>query len=292
MARHRSPVGRSALPPSPYAAATSAEGERRGAHRSGNTTLRRGATAVAVATGAFSLVGAGVPVVIQASDGATPDLQPELTSAYTALPAAGTQAAPQQVALPDTPVRSSIQPVAMTVETAVADGAALVKAAQLHEQALAEQAAQAAEQQRIAEERARAEAEAQRPRANNNIAGCEQQSDIGAVKPWVRDAANFLGCTFDVSTIYGVASRASASEHPGGLALDLMVDKATGTQLAQCALDNQEALGIKYVITQQQINTGSGWKDMEDRGSITANHMDHVHISFESGAGTGGPISC
>ena len=302
MARHRSPVGRSALPPSPYALVTDAAGERRGAHRSTNTPLRRGATAVAVATGAFSLVGAGVPVVVQASDATVPDAQPELASAYTALPGS----APQQVVLADAPTLPTLEPVAMTAETAVADGAALVKAAQLHEQAVAQQAA---EQQRIADEQARAAAEADDEAddeaednapdppvaslADNDNADCGiDTSDLGAVKAHVRNAAEFLGCTYDVQTMFGVAGRAGTSDHPGGLAVDFMVDRATGDQLAECALRNQDALGIKYVIWEQQINHGSGWTGMEDRGSVTANHFDHVHISFEAGAGTGEPISC
>jgi hypothetical protein len=37
------------------------------------------------------------------------------------------------------------------------------------------------------------------------------------------------------------------------------------------------------VIWNQRINTGSGWESMEDRGGATANHEDHVHISFERG---------
>ena len=57
------------------------------------------------------------------------------------------------------------------------------------------------------------------------------------------------------------------------------------TRWPTCALRNQEALGISYVIWRQRINFGSGWKPMEDRGSPTANHMDHVHVSFESAAG-------
>ncbi len=36
-----------------------------------------------------------------------------------------------------------------------------------------------------------------------------------------------------------------------------------------------------YVIWRQRYNDGSGWDPMEDRGSITANHYDHVHVSFE-----------
>lgn len=35
------------------------------------------------------------------------------------------------------------------------------------------------------------------------------------------------------------------------------------------------------MIYRQRIDSGDGWERMEDRGGATANHMDHVHISFE-----------
>ncbi|MCO1660197.1 hypothetical protein KDL28_34570 [Pseudonocardia sp. S2-4] len=108
----------------------------------------------------------------------------------------------------------------------------------------------------------------------------------------MRAAAEFLGCQFGEPAMHGVAGRAGTSDHPGGRAVDFMVDRSTGDGLAQCALDNQEALGVKYVIWEQQINHGSGWKQMEDRGGVTANHFDHVHISFEAGAGGGGLSGC
>ncbi len=42
--------------------------------------------------------------------------------------------------------------------------------------------------------------------------------------------------------------------------------------------------GTKYAIWRQRINNGSGWRQMEDRGSPTASHMDHPHISlFDKG---------
>jgi len=41
-------------------------------------------------------------------------------------------------------------------------------------------------------------------------------------------------------------------------------------------------LGVKYVIWKQRINLGSGWRGMENRGSITQNHFDHVHITFQA----------
>lgn len=75
------------------------------------------------------------------------------------------------------------------------------------------------------------------------------------------------------------------SDHPRGLALDFKVDKKTGDTLAACALENRDRLAVKYVIWQQQISYGNGWKLMDDRGSPTANHMGHVHISFEDRAG-------
>jgi hypothetical protein len=116
-------------------------------------------------------------------------------------------------------------------------------------------------------------------------------SGLGAVKPHVRAAAKFLGCRFGEPTMFGVAGRAGTSDHPAGRAVDFMVDRATGDSLAVCALNNRAALGITYVIWRQRINFGSGWQMMEDRGGVTANHFDHVHVSFGAAAG-GAPNVC
>ncbi|GAA1875252.1 hypothetical protein GCM10009836_65630 [Pseudonocardia ailaonensis] len=114
-------------------------------------------------------------------------------------------------------------------------------------------------------------------------------ANLGAVKPWVSAAVKFLGCRFGQPQTLGVGSRGNASDHPSGLAADFMVNRSTGDALAACALRNKAALGISYVIWQQRINYGSGWQMMEDRGGATANHMDHVHISFASSAPGGTP---
>jgi uncharacterized protein YbdZ (MbtH family) len=71
-----------------------------------------------------------------------------------------------------------------------------------------------------------------------------------------------------------------------------MVDRATGDALAACAVRNKEALGITYAIWRQRMNDGSGWEAMEDRGSATANHLDHVHLSFGRRAGAGPLTGC
>lgn len=55
---------------------------------------------------------------------------------------------------------------------------------------------------------------------------------------------------------------------------------AFGDKVAAFALANQAKHRIEYVIYRQRINFGEGWEAMEDRGSITQNHFDHVHVSF------------
>jgi hypothetical protein len=89
---------------------------------------------------------------------------------------------------------------------------------------------------------------------------------------------------FDIDSIGGRADRSGTSDHPSGLALDFMVDSETGDEVADYVLDNQDELGVKYVIWEQRYNDGDGWSTMEDRGGATANHFDHVHVSFESDA--------
>jgi hypothetical protein len=95
-------------------------------------------------------------------------------------------------------------------------------------------------------------------------------SGFGRVRSWVADAGSELRCKFDIDAVYGVAGRAGTSDHPGGLALDLMVDREPGGDLASYAVRNMKRLGIKYMIYRQRINYGSGWERMEDRGGTTA----------------------
>lgn len=165
---------------------------------------------------------------------------------------------------------SDVVPVAPEPTTFDAD--ALVKAVTLGEEQRARQEAEAAEAA------AAAAREEEERRASTCAAG---DSGFETVQPEVTDAGIELRCRFGVDTVYGVAGRAGTSDHPVGRALDLMVDRDPGEQLAEYAVENMDRLGIKYVIYRQRINTGSGWEAMEDRGGATANHMDHVHVSFD-----------
>lgn len=77
--------------------------------------------------------------------------------------------------------------------------------------------------------------------------------------------------------------RGGGGDHPLGKAVDIMVSGATGWDVAEFVRANASALGVTYVIYSQHIwsveRSGEGWRAMEDRGSTTANHYDHVHVS-------------
>lgn len=107
---------------------------------------------------------------------------------------------------------------------------------------------------------------------------------LAGAQPQVAQVGNYVKAMFGVSTVLGRGARSGESDHPAGLALDFMVDTTTGNKLADYVLSNQTRLGVKYVIWRQRYNDGNGWSPMEDRGGATANHYDHVHVSFVAGA--------
>jgi uncharacterized protein YbdZ (MbtH family) len=107
-------------------------------------------------------------------------------------------------------------------------------------------------------------------------------TSLSGTRPHVAMVGNLLKAMFAVKDVGGRSSRAgSKDDHTVGLALDFMVSNAAlGTSIANYVLANQQRLGVTYVIWQQRINSGGGWSMMENRGSRTANHYDHVHVSF------------
>lgn len=249
--------------------------------------LRNAATAAAVAGGALAVV---TPVVGLEGSGDAPI--GESAAAF------GLTAADQQ----QSPARPPA--TAPRTEPVLAGAPELVRASGLLEATGGAERAVAAERERLARTAreaataaakapatsapapASAPAAADRPQAGS----CDIDTDgLGDVQSWVGTAARFLGCAYGQPDLLGVGERGNASDHPDGLALDLMVRGEKGDRIAECALDNADQLGVKYVIFQQRMNSGDGWESMEDRGGDTANHMDHVHISFEDGPGSGAP---
>lgn len=118
--------------------------------------------------------------------------------------------------------------------------------------------------------------------ADGKYTGKKGSYNLGAVKPHVREAAEEVGGKFDVKTALGVGSRpTSTSDHPTGYAIDWMCSPTQGDAIADYLYANAARLKIKYIIWKQRIRyPGGGWQPMADRGSATANHMDHVHGSF------------
>jgi hypothetical protein len=85
----------------------------------------------------------------------------------------------------------------------------------------------------------------------------------------------------EVTTYGGVAAR---SEHDTGHAVDAMTsDPEVGYRIAQFLQAHAAELDIYDIIYRQHIWTparaSEGWRLMPDRGSPTANHMDHVHFA-------------
>lgn len=109
------------------------------------------------------------------------------------------------------------------------------------------------------------------------------------LKPQAEAFRQEIAAKFGITNIGGYRE-GDPEDHGQGLAVDVMVPTSSelGDQVAQYAIDNMDRAGISYVIWKQQfympVNNIYGpantWNQMPDRGGDTANHYDHVHISF------------
>ena len=99
----------------------------------------------------------------------------------------------------------------------------------------------------------------------------------------------------EVAKLYGITSFSGyrpgdPGDHGKGLAIDFMVpvSSALGDQVAEYAIQNMASRGINYVIWKQRFyapfpskyGPAYTWNPMPDRGSVTENHYDHVHVSM------------
>ena len=108
----------------------------------------------------------------------------------------------------------------------------------------------------------------------------------GGVESGLTDDATFVYrsvCNaFPQITSYGGWS--NHGEHASGRAIDIMVsDVELGTAIAEFLREHAAELNLYDVIWRQHIYTqergSEGWRSMPSRGSATANHYDHVHVS-------------
>ena len=174
--------------------------------------------------------------------------------------------------------------------------------------AAAEEADRAAEAARIAEEeRLAAEAKAaEEAAAAQTAAAATTTNQAGSTYTGVPTApavssgtcaygdGSNLGLTYQAQAAFQVICaqfpnvtsyggwRASADDHGAGQAIDIMISGPAGWDIANFLVANASALHVEYVIYSQQIwgNWGGGFTYMEDRGSITQNHYDHVHVTI------------
>ncbi|MEI6624255.1 MAG: M23 family metallopeptidase, partial [Actinomycetes bacterium] len=85
--------------------------------------------------------------------------------------------------------------------------------------------------------------------------------------------------------IYGWREDAIA-DHPSGQALDIMLKSdgrtaasvAEGNEIAAFFIKNAKALGVDYMMFRHRIWQGQDWRQANEAGSWTANHMNHIHL--------------
>ena len=99
----------------------------------------------------------------------------------------------------------------------------------------------------------------------------------------------------EVANLFGITSFSGyrpgdSGDHGKGLAIDFMVpvSSALGDRIAEYAVQNMASRGINYIIWKQRFyapydskyGPAYTWNPMPDRGSVTENHYDHVHVSM------------
>jgi hypothetical protein len=103
-----------------------------------------------------------------------------------------------------------------------------------------------------------------------------------SVSPSIIKVHAAVCAAFPSITVYGTL-RGGGGDHPLGKAVDIMVSGDLGYQVADFVRAHYAELGVSYVIYSQHIwsveRSGEGWRPMASRGSTTANHYDHVHVS-------------
>ena len=105
-------------------------------------------------------------------------------------------------------------------------------------------------------------------------------SNVGGMTPNAIAVINAVKAQFPGSGPFGGYRPGDPMDHGTGHAVDIMCSTTEGNTIASFLQANAAELNIKYLIWRQRIwYPGGSWQAMEDRGSPTANHMDHVHVS-------------
>lgn len=123
----------------------------------------------------------------------------------------------------------------------------------------------------------------EKPETGPTLGGeCTNGTSVPAgVSPNIQAIHQAVCANFPEITTYGTLR--SDGEHAQGIAMDIMVAGDRGWQVAEFLREYYGEFGVNYVIHAQRIwsveRSAEGWRAMEDRGSVTANHYDHVHVT-------------
>lgn len=124
------------------------------------------------------------------------------------------------------------------------------------------------------------------------FAQVKSQTDSGdaGLTDHTRQMRHFIMTKFNVKVAGGFRhdDDGTGHGHGSGMAVDFMADKETGDKIAKYMQRNFKQLGIYYIIWEQKYfmnitniyGPANRWNLMDDRGSATQNHYDHVHVSF------------
>nr|WP_180273244.1 LysM domain-containing protein [Streptococcus suis] len=126
------------------------------------------------------------------------------------------------------------------------------------------------------------------PQAAAQTQAATSSFDVG-LQPQVAAFRAEVANAFGITSFSGYRA-GDSGDHGKGLAIDFMVPQssALGDQVAEYAIANMGAKNISYIIWKQRFyapydsiyGPAYTWNLMPDRGSITENHYDHVHVSF------------
>lgn len=133
--------------------------------------------------------------------------------------------------------------------------------------------------------------EAEQPSATEQAAPQNPNINTDGLQPSAANFANDVANKYGTTDVYGLRP-GDPGDHGTGNAVDVMTYDNTqlGQEVADYATSNMEANNISYVIYQQKFYAPTEnkygpaytWNQMPDRGDATANHMDHVHVSFNN----------
>ncbi|ANE05542.1 transglycosylase family protein [Corynebacterium crudilactis] len=132
--------------------------------------------------------------------------------------------------------------------------------------------------------------------AGQSLPGFDGGNEQGLQVESVRILRNVHNQFPEITTIGGWRPNDPYPDHPSGRAVDVMIDNystpegaAVGDAVARFLQENAAEFGIEYMIWKQaswyQGNPLDQWQPMEDRGSDTQNHYDHVHVTVTDGGG-------